>query len=93
MSRVLVTGVRGRTGLPLAELLAARPDVEVLGGSSDPAPVAVGGVRPTAFSWDDPAGLAPGHRGRRRSAQAAGPVRPGRIVLPPRRCAGSLSRR
>ncbi len=56
MSRVLVTGVRGKTGVPLAELLVARPGVEVLGGSSDPATVAADGVRPTAFSWDHPAG-------------------------------------
>jgi uncharacterized protein YbjT (DUF2867 family) len=56
MSRVLVTGVRGKTGVPLAELLVARPGVEVLGGSSSPATVAIGGVRPTAFSWDHPSG-------------------------------------
>ncbi len=55
MSRVLLTGVRGKTGVPLAELLAARPGVEVLGGSSRPATVAIDGVRPTAFSWDHPA--------------------------------------
>ena len=58
MTRILVTGVRGKTGAPLAELLAARPDVEVLGGSSDPSTVTVDGVRPTAFSWDDPSGWA-----------------------------------
>ncbi|NHC15843.1 Rossmann-fold NAD(P)-binding domain-containing protein [Motilibacter deserti] len=56
MARVLLTGVRGKTGAPLAELLAARPGVEVLGGSSSPAEVRIDGVRPTAFSWDDPAG-------------------------------------
>lgn len=55
MTRVLVTGVRGKTGAPLAELLTAR-GVEVLGGSSDPATVTLDGVRPTAFSWDDPSG-------------------------------------
>lgn len=55
-TRVLVTGVRGKTGAPLAELLTARPDVEVLGGSSDPTTVTAPGARPTAFSWDDPAG-------------------------------------
>lgn len=53
MTRVLVTGVRGKTGVPLAQLLAARPGVEVLGGSSDPATVTLDGVQPTAFSWDD----------------------------------------
>lgn len=56
MSRVLITGVRGKTGIPLARLLTARDDVEVLGGSSDPSAVDLPGVRPTAFSWDDPAG-------------------------------------
>ncbi|MGY1714760.1 nucleoside-diphosphate sugar epimerase [Geodermatophilus sp. SYSU D01106] len=55
MTRVLVTGVRGKTGVPLAGLLAAR-GVEVLGGSSDPSTVTLDGVRPTAFSWDDPSG-------------------------------------
>ncbi|WP_193609860.1 NAD(P)H-binding protein [Nocardioides lijunqiniae] len=53
-TRVLVTGVRGKTGVPLAELLAARPDVEVLGGSSTPSTVTADGVLPTAFSWDEP---------------------------------------
>jgi uncharacterized protein YbjT (DUF2867 family) len=56
MTRVLVTGVRGKTGVPLAELLVARPGVEVLGGSSSPATVALDGVRPTEFSWDHPSG-------------------------------------
>ena len=53
--RVPVTGVRGKTGTPLAQLLTDR-GVEVLGGSSDPATVALDGVRPTTFSWDDPSG-------------------------------------
>nr|WP_221203210.1 NAD(P)H-binding protein [Modestobacter versicolor] len=52
----MLTGVRGKTGAPLAELLVARTGVEVLGGSSDPATVDAAGVRPTPFSWDDPAG-------------------------------------
>ena len=56
MTRVLVTGVRAKTGRPLAELLVARPDVEVLGGSSDPSTMSTDGVQPTAFSWGDPAG-------------------------------------
>lgn len=55
MTRVLVTGVRGKTGVPLAGLLAAR-GAEVLGGSSSPATVDLAGVRPTDFSWDRPAG-------------------------------------
>ena len=58
MTRVLITGVRGKTGAPLAELLAARPGVDVLGGSSDPSSVTIDGVRPTSFSWDDPSGWA-----------------------------------
>ncbi|MFE9657230.1 hypothetical protein [Micromonospora sp. NPDC006431] len=56
MARILVTGVRGKTGVPLTELLAARNSIEVLGGSSNPATVGIDGVRPTAFSWDDPSG-------------------------------------
>ncbi|MEE3920903.1 hypothetical protein V2I01_30175 [Micromonospora sp. BRA006-A] len=58
MTRVLVTGVRGKTGLPLAESLAARQGVEVLGGSGDPSTVGIDGVHPVAFSWDEPAGWA-----------------------------------
>ena len=53
---MLLTGVRGKTGRPLADLLLARRDVEVLGGSSTPSKVDIDGVRPTAFSWDDPSG-------------------------------------
>jgi uncharacterized protein YbjT (DUF2867 family) len=56
MTRVLITGVRGKTGAPLAERLAGRRGVEVLGGSSDPSSVTIDGVRPTALSWDDPSG-------------------------------------
>lgn len=58
LTRVLVTGVRGKTGVPLARLLLARPGVQVLGGSSDPAKVTLDGVLPTAFSWDEPSGWA-----------------------------------
>ncbi|WP_435152284.1 hypothetical protein [Micromonospora aurantiaca (nom. illeg.)] len=58
VTRVLVTGVRGKTGLPLAESLAARQGVEVLGGSGDPSTVGIDGVHPVAFSWDEPAGWA-----------------------------------
>lgn len=58
MTRVLVTGVRGKTGVPLAHLLRAHDGVEVLAGSSDPASVDLEGVRPVGFSWDDPAGWA-----------------------------------
>ena len=58
MTRVLVTGVRGKTGLPLAELLVARRGVEVLGGSSRPSTVTIDGVHPAAFSWDEPSGWA-----------------------------------
>jgi uncharacterized protein YbjT (DUF2867 family) len=56
MTRILITGVRGKTGAPLAKLLADRDDVEVLGGSSDPSTVTLDGVRPTALSWDEPSG-------------------------------------
>ena len=40
MTRVLITGVRGKTGAPLAQLLTA-DGVEVLGGSSSPPGAAV----------------------------------------------------
>ena len=53
MTRILVTGVRGKTGMPLARLLVAR-GATVLGGSSDPTTIDLDGVRPTAFSWDEP---------------------------------------
>ncbi|WP_199422869.1 NAD(P)H-binding protein [Actinotalea solisilvae] len=53
MTRVLVTGVRGKTGVPLAQALMARPGVDVLGGSSDPRTVTLEGVQPTALSWDN----------------------------------------
>ena len=56
MTRILITGVRGKTGAPLAERLSRRDDVDVLGGSSDPSTVTIDGIRPTAFSWDDPSG-------------------------------------
>lgn len=54
MTRVLITGVRGKTGEPLAQSLAARPDVEVRGGSSRPSTVDIDGVQPVSFSWDRP---------------------------------------
>jgi len=78
MPRVLVTGVRGKTGVPLAELLVARPEVEVLGGSSDPSTVTMDGVRPTAFSWDDAAGWVAATDG----LDAAYVVRPDRADAP-----------
>lgn len=58
MTRLLLTGVRGKTGVPLATGLAARPDVDVLGGSSDPGAVRLEGVRPVPFSWDERGGWA-----------------------------------
>ncbi|WP_428964795.1 Rossmann-fold NAD(P)-binding domain-containing protein [Micromonospora fluostatini] len=72
-----MTGVRGKTGLPLARLLVAR-GVEVLGGSSDPSTVSLEGVRPTAFSWDDPSGWAAATDG----ADAVYVVRPDRADAP-----------
>jgi uncharacterized protein YbjT (DUF2867 family) len=56
MTRILITGVRGKTGAPLAKRLAGRDGVDVLGGSSDPSTVTIDGVRPTALSWDDLSG-------------------------------------
>ena len=58
MTRILITGVRGKTGQPLAQLLAAAPGVDVLGGSSDPSSITLNGVSRTSFSWDDPSGWA-----------------------------------
>src|ERR671912_869476 len=78
MVRVLVTGVRGKTGVALAELLVARPDVEVCGGSSRPSAVTMDGVRPTAFSWDDPSGWAAATEG----VDAVYIVRPDRADAP-----------
>jgi uncharacterized protein YbjT (DUF2867 family) len=78
MARVLITGVRGKTGAPLAERLTARPDVDVLGGSSDPSSVTLAGVRPTAFSWDDPSGWA----GAAEGVDAVYVVRPDRADAP-----------
>ena len=78
MTRILVTGVRGKTGVPLAALLRARPGVEVLGGSSSPATVAVAGVRPVGFSWDDPSGWP----GATEGTDAVYVVRPDRVDAP-----------
>ncbi|RKN45292.1 nucleoside-diphosphate sugar epimerase [Micromonospora endolithica] len=77
-TRVLVTGVRGKTGVPLARSLTTRPGVEVRGGSSDPSTVTIDGVRPTAFSWDEPAGWAAATDG----AEAVYVVRPDRADAP-----------
>ena len=56
MTRILITGVRGKTGAPLGQRLLGRDGVDVLGGSSDPSSVTIDGVRATALSWDDPSG-------------------------------------
>ncbi|WP_181312921.1 NAD(P)H-binding protein [Nocardioides campestrisoli] len=77
-ARVLLTGVRGKTGDPLARLLSAREDVEVWGGSSDPTTVTVPGVRPTAFSWDEPDGW----RAATEGVDALYLVRPDRADAP-----------
>ena len=58
VTRVLITGVRGKTGAPLAQRLVGRGGVDVLGGSSDPSSVAIDRVRPAALSWDEPSGWA-----------------------------------
>jgi uncharacterized protein YbjT (DUF2867 family) len=54
VTHVLITGVRAKTGAPLAHLLADERDVHVRGGSTDPASVDMPGVTPVRFSWDDP---------------------------------------
>ncbi|BCJ58813.1 NAD(P)H-binding protein [Micromonospora endophytica] len=77
-TRVLVTGVRGKTGVPLAELLTARPRVEVRGGSSDPSTIHLADVRPTAFSWDEPSRWAAAAEG----VDAVYVVRPDRADAP-----------
>jgi uncharacterized protein YbjT (DUF2867 family) len=78
MTRVLITGVRGKTGAPLAELLVARPGVGVLGGTSDPSSIAIDGVGPTSFSWDAPSGWAAATDG----VDAVYVVRPDRADAP-----------
>jgi uncharacterized protein YbjT (DUF2867 family) len=78
MTRVLITGVRGKTGAPLAELLVARPGVDVRGGSSDPSSVTTEGVIPTPFSWDAPSGWAAATDG----VDAVYVVRPDRADAP-----------
>lgn len=78
MVEVLITGVRGKTGVALAASLAARGGVVVRGGSSTPARVTMDGVVPTAFSWDAPSDWAAALRG----AQAVFLVRPDRVDAP-----------
>lgn len=56
--RILITSVRGKTGSALADRLAPRDDVELLGGSTDPARVTRDGVVPVELSWDRPDGWA-----------------------------------
>lgn len=54
MTRILITGVRGKTGRPLAQALAGRSDVEVLGGSSNTDAVDIHGVQAVEFAWERP---------------------------------------
>ncbi|GAA1980821.1 NAD(P)H-binding protein [Isoptericola halotolerans] len=61
--RILITGVRGKTGSALADRLAPRDDVELRGGSSDPALVDHDGVVPVELSWDRPDGWARANAG------------------------------
>ncbi|MBS1886167.1 MAG: NAD(P)H-binding protein [Actinobacteria bacterium] len=51
---VLVTGVRGKTGREVARQLAARPGIEIRGGSSAPGSVDLEGAIGTRFDWDSP---------------------------------------
>lgn len=76
--RILITGVRGKTGAPLADLLTHDAEAEVLGGSSDPSSVTQRGVVPTAFDWDDPSTWTPALDG----AEAVYVVRPDRPEAP-----------
>jgi uncharacterized protein YbjT (DUF2867 family) len=59
MTRVLITGVRGKTGSALARSLAGGAAAEVVGGTTDPSRLALDGVTPVAFDWDAPATWAP----------------------------------
>ncbi len=52
--RILITSVRGKTGSALADRLVRHDDVELLGGSTDPARVTRSGVVPVELSWDRP---------------------------------------
>ena len=54
---VLVTGVRGKTGAPLARVLSAA-GVSVRGGSTRPGSIDLPDVSPVAFDWDEAAGWA-----------------------------------
>lgn len=52
MQRTLITGVRGKTGAPLARLLGGH-DAEVLGGTTDPDRLDADGIQPIRFDWTD----------------------------------------
>lgn len=54
MTRVLITGVRGKTGSELARSLADHPGVEVVGGTRDPGSLELPGVTVVAFDWHRP---------------------------------------
>lgn len=54
MTRVLITGVRGKTGSELARMLADRLGTEVVGGTRDPDRLELPGVTVLAFDWHDP---------------------------------------
>jgi uncharacterized protein YbjT (DUF2867 family) len=51
---VLVTGVRGKTGREVAAQLRDREDLLVRGGTRNPEPNGMTGVRPALFDWQDP---------------------------------------
>ena len=55
LPRVLITGVRGKTGSELARNLRDRPGTEVLGGTTAPERVTLAGVAPVRFDWHEPA--------------------------------------
>lgn len=76
--RVLITGVRGKTGRPLADLLVARDGVEVRGGTARPDELDLPGVEPVAFAWEDPATWA----GAAEGVDAVFVVRPDHVDAP-----------
>ena len=53
MTRALVIGVRGHTGSQLAPILVSRGDVQVRGTARDPETIAIDGVEPVRFVWED----------------------------------------
>lgn len=54
MKRILITGVRGKTGRQVAAQLAELAECELIGGTTDPQSLDVPGVAPVVFDWARP---------------------------------------